>query len=130
VPAVPPLEIFSYHSIADVLITTRSRGTNTPLKIYQYLRAGKPIVATEIRSHTQVLDDASAELVAPDPGQVASGVLRVLRDPDRARQLAQGAARLARERYSEEAYIESLRGLLARIATACTVGKEAPTCAG
>ncbi len=130
VSAVPPVEIFSYHSIADVLITTRSRGTNTPLKIYQYLRAGKPIVATKIRSHTQVLDDASAELVAPDPGHVASGVLRVLRDPDRARHLAQGAARLARERYSEDAYIETLRGLLASIAATRPVSREAPSCAG
>ena len=31
---------------ADVLVSPRSRGTNTPLKIYQYLRAGRPIVAT------------------------------------------------------------------------------------
>ena len=33
----------------------RSTGTNTPLKIYQYLRSGRPIVATNLRTHTQVL---------------------------------------------------------------------------
>lgn len=130
VPAVPPLEVFSYHRIADLLITTRSRGTNTPLKIYQYLRAGKPIVATNIRSHTQVLDAASAELVAPDRADVAAGVLRVLRDPDRARDLAEGAARLARERYSEEAYFATLRDLLARVTAVSPAGREAPSCAG
>src|ERR1041385_4693663 len=43
VPAVPPADVFVYQRLADVLVTTRSRGTNTPLKLYQYLRAGRPI---------------------------------------------------------------------------------------
>ncbi|HEX7120397.1 MAG TPA: glycosyltransferase family 4 protein [Longimicrobiales bacterium] len=115
VPAVPPAEVTRYHHVADVLVTCRARGTNTPLKIYQYLRAGKPIVATAIRSHTQVLDAASAELVEPSPASIAAGVRRVLSDPARARALANGAATLARERYGAEAYMERLASFLARI---------------
>jgi glycosyltransferase involved in cell wall biosynthesis len=116
VPAVPPRDVFHYLRLADLLVTTRSRGTNTPLKVYQYLRAGKPIVATDIRSHTQVFDRTSAELVAPDPAAIAEGLCRVLGDPDHARGLAQGAARLAAEQYSERAYMERLRRLLERVA--------------
>ena len=41
---------------ADVLVSPRERGRNTPLKIFSYLRSGRPIVATDIVSHTQVLD--------------------------------------------------------------------------
>jgi glycosyltransferase involved in cell wall biosynthesis len=115
VPAVPPTEVSRYHQLADVLVTTRSKGTNTPLKIYQYLRAGRPIVATAIESHTQVLDSASAELVTPDAAGVAAGLCRVLLDPQHARALADRAGRLARERYSEEAYMRSLEKLLARL---------------
>jgi glycosyltransferase involved in cell wall biosynthesis len=96
-------------------VSTRARGTNTPLKVYQYLRAGRPIVATDIRSHTQVLDASSAELVAPAPGAIAAGLLRVLRDPERGRRLADGAATLARERYSEAVYLQRLGDLLARL---------------
>src|ERR1051325_42958 len=112
VPAVPPTDVFLYQRLADVLVTTRSRGTNTPLKIYQYLRAGRPIVATRIRSHTQVLDDSSAELVEPSASGVAAGLVRVLTDRAHAAGLADGAARLARDRYSEPAYLEALGGLL------------------
>lgn len=112
VPAVPPLEVFLYQHIADVLVTTRMRGTNTPLKIYQYLRAGCPIVATNIESHTQVLDDSSAELVAPDPASIAAGLVKVLNGPERARALAAVAGRLAREEYSEETYLERLSDIL------------------
>jgi glycosyltransferase involved in cell wall biosynthesis len=115
VAAVPPAEVFAFHRLADVLVTTRSRGTNTPLKIYQYLKAGRPILATDIRSHTQVLDAESAELVAPEAEAVAAGILRILTQPERGRALAEGAARLARERYSEEAYLDGLAALLARL---------------
>ena len=52
----PAAEIPAYLLAADVLVSPRSRGTNTPLKIYQYLRSGKPIVATRLLTHTQVLE--------------------------------------------------------------------------
>ena len=48
----------------DILVSPRIRGTNTPLKIYSYLRSGKPIVATDLLTHTQVLSPAVARLVA------------------------------------------------------------------
>jgi glycosyltransferase involved in cell wall biosynthesis len=115
IPAVAPTDVFLYQRMADVLVTTRSKGTNTPLKIYQYLKAGRPIVATDIYSHTQVLDGRSAQLVEPEAGAVAAGIVHVLTDPGHARRLADGAARLAAERYSEAAYMASLRDLLARL---------------
>jgi glycosyltransferase involved in cell wall biosynthesis len=121
VPAVPPEEVHVYHRLADILVTTRSRGTNTPLKIYQYLRAGRPIVATRIHAHTQVLDPSAAELVPTDPDGVAAGILRVLAHPERGRTLAHGAAELARGRYGDAAYHRRLASLLERI------GSEGPT---
>jgi len=115
VEAVPPDEVPRFHQMADVLVTTRARGTNVPLKIYQYLRADRPIVATAIRAHTQVLEPGTAELVSPEPAAIAAGLVRVLTDRAHARQLAEGAGRLARERYGEHVYLERLRALLARL---------------
>ena len=115
VSSVPPNEVATYHQLADALVTTRARGTNTPLKLYQYLRAGRPIIATDIRSHTQVLDATVAELVAPDAASIAAGLIRVLGDPERAVRLSTSAARLARERYSEEIYLARLEKLLAQL---------------
>jgi glycosyltransferase involved in cell wall biosynthesis len=115
VGAVPPDEIPRYLQLADALVTTRARGTNVPLKIYQYLRADRPIVATAIRSHTQVLEPGTAELVEPEPSAIAAGLIRVLTDAAHARRLAHAASRLAQERYAETAYLDKLRGLLAQI---------------
>ena len=43
----PAREIPAFVQACDILVSPRIRGTNTPLKIYSYLRSGKPIVATE-----------------------------------------------------------------------------------
>jgi glycosyltransferase involved in cell wall biosynthesis len=112
VPAVAPTEVFAYQRLADVLVTTRSRGTNTPLKLYQYLRAARPIVATRIRSHTQVLDDSSAMLVPAAPEGIADGLVRVLADPECGERLARGAGQLARTHYSDDAYLQHLDALV------------------
>ena len=115
VPPVPPDEVPRYLQLADALVTPRARGTNTPLKIYQYLRAGRPIVATSIRAHTQVLDASLAELVAPEPSSLASGLVRVLTDKPRAQRLAEASAEAARDRYGEQRYLERLDDLLRRM---------------
>src|SRR3970282_1388016 len=69
----PSGEFPPYLLAADVLASPRSRGTNTPLKIYQYLRSGKPIVATRLLTHTQVLSDETAILTAPAAEDFAAG---------------------------------------------------------
>ena len=56
-------------------MSPRSRSTNTPLKIYQYLRSGKAIVATRLLTHTQVLDDDTAILTGMSPREYADGIL-------------------------------------------------------
>ena len=64
-----------------MLVSPRSRGTNTPLKIYQYLRSGRAIVATRLLTHTQVLDDSVAILTGVSPQEFADGILAALADP-------------------------------------------------
>ncbi len=115
IPAVPPNDVHVYQRLADILVTTRTRGTNTPLKLYQYLRSGRPMVATSIYSHTQVLDDSCAELVAPDAESIATGILRLASDPVRREELVAAASTLARESYSEKSYYERLESLLQRM---------------
>jgi glycosyltransferase involved in cell wall biosynthesis len=112
IPAVPPQDVQTYHRLADVLITTRTRGTNTPLKLYQYLRSGTAMLATSIYSHTQVLSEECAELVEPEAQSIADGVLRLIEDPERRAHLAAAAAKLALEQYGEETYHTSLQSIV------------------
>ena len=60
----PVSQLNDYLSQADILVSPRLKGVNTPMKIFSYLDSGRPIIATDISSHTQVLDSGCALLVA------------------------------------------------------------------
>jgi len=105
----PADEIPAYLDAADVLVSPRSTGTNTPLKIYQYLRSGRPIVATRLLTHTQVLDDGIAILTTPDAAGVAAGILSAIDAPEHARAIGASARRLAETKYSYESYLARTR---------------------
>ncbi len=107
----PPSEMPLYLAAGDILVSPRSRGKNTPLKIYSYLRAGKPIVATRLLTHTQVLDDDIAMLTETEPEAFAEGIVALLRDPETAARLGDNARRRAEEKYSYEKYLEKTRRL-------------------
>jgi len=105
----PAEEIPAYLLAADVLVSPRSRGTNTPLKIYQYLRSGKPIVATRLLTHTQVLNDDTALLTGATAREFADGILAALTDRGRAAAIGKQARLMADTKYSYEAYLERTR---------------------
>ena len=112
----PADEIPAFLDAADALVSPRSSGTNTPLKIYQYLRSGRPIVATRLLTHTQVLDDAVAYLSDATAEGFGAAILEALADPDRARAVGARARQLAETKYSYEAYLTRTRQALALLA--------------
>jgi glycosyltransferase involved in cell wall biosynthesis len=121
----PAEEIPAYLDAADVLVSPRSLGTNTPLKIYQYLRSGRPIVATRLLTHTQVLNDEVAFLTDATPQGFGAGILEAVADPERARAVGARARQLAETKYSYEAYLARTRQACAHL-----FGDRAPQMAG
>jgi glycosyltransferase involved in cell wall biosynthesis len=105
----PAEEIPRFLDAADVLVSPRSTGTNTPLKIYQYLRSGRPIVATRLLTHTQVLTDDISILTEPTAAAFADGILSALSDSQRAREIGDRARQVAETKYSYEAYLAHTR---------------------
>ena len=113
----PAGEIPDLLAAADVLVSPRSRGTNTPLKIYQYLRSGRVIVATRLLTHTQVLNDGVAILTEATPAAFAGGILQALGDPAAAARIGDAAAQLAATKYSYDAYLARTREAIGRLGT-------------
>ncbi|MBN2207666.1 MAG: glycosyltransferase family 4 protein [Candidatus Aminicenantes bacterium] len=108
VDKVPPARVALFLALADVLVSPRLAGTNTPLKIYSFLKSGKPLVATNLWTHTQMLDEAIAVLVEPEPGEMARGISFALSDPEAARR-ARAAKDMADREYTRERYTERIR---------------------
>lgn len=105
----PPEEVPAYLAAADCLVSPRRSGVNTPLKIFTYMRSGRPIVATDALTHTQVLDRTCAVLAPADPEGIAAGILEVLADPDHGAELAERAMKRLQERFSREVFARKVR---------------------
>jgi len=63
----------------------------------EYLLSGKPIVATKIPSHTQVLNDEVAVLVAPTKEALAAGISNLIQAPNLRAQVGRQAHSFANE---------------------------------
>jgi glycosyltransferase involved in cell wall biosynthesis len=88
---------------ADVLVSPRLKGLNTPMKIYSYLDSGTAVLATRLRTHTQVLDDRTAYLVEPDPEALGDGLVELLSDPVLRERLASQAKAYVQQEFTPEA---------------------------
>lgn len=104
----PRHEISSYFSMADVLVSPRSHGGNLPLKVFDYLAAGRPIVATDIPTHRSVLNEQRAVLVPTHTDGIAAGIVSLLDDPERAARLAKAARAYAEERLGWSRFVGTL----------------------
>lgn len=113
--ARPVAALGHYLAQADILVSPRIRGGNTPMKIYSYLAAGRAILATNTASHTQVLDDACALLVEPRAEAMLSGMRTLVGNSKLRESLGRNARSRAEGDYSEAAYRRKLLGAYSRL---------------
>ena len=79
------------------------------------LRSGKPIVATRLLTHTQVLSDDTAFLTGVTPQEFARGIVAALTDREHAATVGRQAQLLADTKYSYEAYLARTRQACAHL---------------
>ncbi len=118
---VEPERRFQVIADADICLlplTDTSIGSRytSPLKLFEYMAVGKPIVAADVPALRNVISDGVNGVLAPvaDPVQLARAVMRLLNDPAAA--LAIGAAaRVGAARYTWTARAEKLKTLFAEL---------------
>jgi len=110
-PRRPRHSIPSYLAMADVLVSPRAYGDNIPLKIFDYLLSGKPIVATDIRAHRSVLSDQVAKLVACSPAAIAQGITDLLLNEELAARMAKSALEQASAAPGKQTFIDLVEHL-------------------
>lgn len=109
---VPPEVARTALKQASVLVSPRVEGTNTPLKVYEQLASGIPLVATRVLSHTQVLDETICFLVDPEPRAMAAGIVEALRNEPKRREIVAQALARYESCYSRPAYVAKVRRVL------------------
>ena len=107
---------------ADLLVSPRIEGTNTPLKVYEQLASGIPLVATAIYSHTQVLNDQVCFLAEPEAQAFGQAMARALghehKHEEERERVVRGALECYERDYSETAYVGKMQRLFERLAQA------------
>ena len=85
---VPPDELPHYLRAADILLSPRIAGSNTPLKLLDYLKAGRAIVATDLDANRLILDEETAVLAAPQDEEFANAIAKLAAEPETRDRLA------------------------------------------
>ncbi|MCH9807777.1 MAG: glycosyltransferase family 4 protein [Alphaproteobacteria bacterium] len=101
-----------YLAQASIVVSPRTQGRNTPMKVYSYLDSGRPLLATRLPTHTQVLDDDIAMLVEPTPEAMGEGLQKLLADASLRSRIAEAAGKRVREEFSRDAYSRKLLGFI------------------
>ena len=104
----PPATLAAHLALGAALVSPRRRGTNVPLKLYSYMHAGVPIVATDLSVHRQVLDHDTAVLCAPEAAALAQALATVLAAPAAHRALGERARARVERDYSIDAFRRKL----------------------
>lgn len=107
VPHKPHAEAALYLAAADVLVLPNSgkdwnsRHTTSPIKLFEYLAAKRPVVASDLPSIREAVSDAEVRFVPPDdPVALASAIVAAVGDASR---VASAAALVAGRSWSKRA---------------------------
>jgi glycosyltransferase involved in cell wall biosynthesis len=115
VEKVAPIKVPIYIQMSDILVSPRVSGTNTPLKIYAYLKSGKPVVATDLWTNSQVLTEDIAVLAPPEPEKFGAALDFALTSEE-AKQRARAGAEMAAREYTYPRYKEKITEAVERAA--------------
>jgi glycosyltransferase involved in cell wall biosynthesis len=94
-----------------------SRWEGQPLILQEAMRAGRPIVATDVGGVRDLTGDEAALLVAPDdPDALAASIVKVLDDPGLASRMGKAAASQAAALPTESEAVASVIDLYRQLA--------------
>jgi glycosyltransferase involved in cell wall biosynthesis len=118
---LPPADVAARLGDADVLVLPNpasaiSRDFNSPLKLFEYMASGRPIVASDLPSYREVLTDGrNAVLVEPGSAEaLAGGIRRIKENAALGARLARQALEDVRD-YTWARRAERLEALFARV---------------
>jgi len=111
----PVGQIGDYMAQADVLVSPRTQGLNTPMKVYSYLDSGVAVLATRLSTHTQVMNDDIAKLAEPDSDDFSKALLNLLSDEELRMQLASAAKETMQREHSYTAFRHKVHDLYTRL---------------
>ncbi len=108
-PRQPREKMAEFLKLADFLVLPRAGVENVPLKLFDYMAAGKPIIATRGPAHEPFLNSSRGFMAAPEPGKFSAALVSACESPERAATVAQSAQAYARQHFGWDRFVEFVR---------------------
>jgi len=106
---VQPDSLPDYLAAADLLLSPRVSGVNSPMKLVDYFKAGRAVVATDIASNRLILNERTSVLSPPDSASFARAIVSLVRDEKSREKLGINGRYLYATRYNFSEYQKQLR---------------------
>ncbi len=105
------------HAAADLFVLS-SDDEGLPMVVLEAMAAGRAVVATDVGSVRDLVEDGATGLVVPrrDPGALGSAVERLLADGARRRAMGEAGRARVRERFPLRRCVEETEAFLLRVA--------------
>ena len=114
-PRKPRSEIPKFLAMANVLVSPRKNVQNLPLKIFDYLAAGRAIVAMDCPTTRTVLDDDRAVMVDPVTNDLGDAITQLLQNPERAKRLGEAARTYAEKNLGWSSFVDMVSEVQGRV---------------
>jgi glycosyltransferase involved in cell wall biosynthesis len=114
VPNIPPQDVMEYLNMATIGIALGLRQPNhinaLPTKLFEYMAAGLPIVASDLPNEVRLAEDTGAVLLCrpEEPETFVAAIEKLVDDRENAYQFGQRGQEAFRERYCWEIQAEKL----------------------
>jgi len=112
----PVKNIGHYMSQADILVSPRIHGVNTPMKVYSYLDSGTAVLATNLPTHTQVMSNDIGVLAEPLEKEFSNGMVALVSDERLRTELASNAKSFIEKEHSYKAFKVRVNDIYALVA--------------
>jgi len=97
-------QLDEYLAEADLIACPRIKGVNTPMKIFPYLHSGKPVIATDLYTHNQILTGEEAYLAPPHPDGFANAIIKLTNDAGLRAKYAENGRKFIEENHTYTAH--------------------------
>jgi len=115
VPRRPSHEVPLYLALADCLVSPRRGTDNVPLKVFDYMGSGKPIIATRGRAHEPLLTSERAILCDGNPDALREAILHAAANPAQTQVLAHNARAYANRNFGWRPFVDFIRTTYSRV---------------
>jgi len=108
-----------YINLADICVLFKRslKSGYSPIKLYEYMACGKPIVATRVKGLEFIETEGSGRLIEPeDSVSVGVALVELLKDGEMRRVMGRKGFRIARERFSWASKAAKIEKMLLELA--------------